>query len=960
MDQPFDGDAAFPPGPSELAAADADDPEGPLAASEDRQETPAVSPGERSPEARDAVLRADIRRLGELLGQTLVRQEGVGVLELIERVRAISKDIRDPDTATGPEELEQLLASLDLETTITLVRAFSTYFHLANITEQSHRLDELTARSTRNQGWIEATVDRLEEAGVDRERIQAVVDRLELRPVFTAHPTEASRRTILVKMRRVAELLAARNDPRTTRTDRNRIDRRLAEVIDLIWQTDELRLARPEPTAEARAVRYYLNELVGGMTADVFEEFAHQLRRLDVELAPTQAPVRFGTWVGGDRDGNPYVTPRVTRQVLHSQVDHALSSLIGAVEQLADELSVSTRVAGVSDELSKSLEQDREALPDVHARFGALDAQEPYRLKCAYIHQRLINTRRRQADGGRPVAGLDYADASELLADLTVMYDSLLDNRGELLATGSLSRVMRTAAAFRFDLATMDVREHASKHHAALARLYGRLGELDRPYERLEPAARARLLAGELGRRRPLASPATRLDGEEGRTLETFAVIREVLDTDGDDPVESYIVSFTEGADDLLAAVVLAREAGLVDLHAGVARIGFVPLLETPQAVARSHEILDQLLSDRGYRRLVALRGDLQEVMLGYSDSNKLGGITTSRWELHKAQRRLRDVAGDHHVELRLFHGRGGSVGRGGGPTNEAILAQPPGAVDGRIKVTEQGEAISDKYLLPDLSRRNLEAALAAVLEASVLHQRAYNTADDLRRWGQAMDVVSDAAHRAYRKLVDQPGLAAYFRSATPVDELSELNIGSRPTSREGQDTLEGLRAIPWVFGWTQSRQIVPGWYGVGSGLAAARDQGLGDSLVEAHRRWPFLRMFLSNVEMTLVKTDLDIAARYVERLVEPSLHHIFYNIREEYERAVTEVLAVTGQDELLESHPVLRRTLVVRDPYLDPISYLQVALLARCRTTDEPDPLLHRALLLTINGIAAGLRNIG
>ena len=469
--------------------------------------------------------------------------------------------------------------------------------------------------------------------------------------------------------------------------------------------------------------------------------------------------------------------------------------------------------------------------------------------------------------------------------------------------------------------------------------------------------------------RRPLVGVARHeLDEEATACLELFGTIREALDTFGPEVIETYIVSMTHDVDDLFAVVVLAREAGLVETGGGSeqarARIGFAPLFETVAELEAAGPLLTALLEDPTYRRVVAARGDVQEIMLGYSDSSKDAGIAASQWQIHRAQRALRDIAREHGVVLRLFHGRGGSVGRGGGPTGEAILSQPYGSLDGPIKITEQGEVISDKYTLPELGRWNLEVALAAVLEASLLHRTSLLPRNVLEGWNSTMDLVAGRGQEAYRALVRDEALVPFFVSATPVDELGKMNIGSRPSKRPGgEGGLDDLRAIPWVFGWTQSRIILPGWYGVGSGLAAAREAGRGDTLKEMYGSWAFFRTFMSNVQMTLTKTDLAIAGRYVRALVPDDASGLFDEICLEHERTVAEVLAVTGQSALLESAPVLRRTLELRDSYLAPLHALQTALLARLREVpedQEPGPDLQRALLLTINGIAAGLRNTG
>jgi phosphoenolpyruvate carboxylase len=904
-------------------------------------------------ESPDAELRSDIRRLGGLLGQTLARQEGQALLELVEEVRALVR--------TDPAAAARRLSGLDVPTGTRLARAFSTYFHLANITEQVHRVRELQRRRAATGGWLEQAAARITERGVPAAEIATAARRLAVRPVFTAHPTEAARRSILTKQRAIADELAAEavragagHPPR---------DDRFAELLDLLWQTDELRLDRPDPTDEARNAVYYLRDLYADAAGRVLDELAGTLRGLGVEIGPTERPLSFGSWIGGDRDGNPYVTPEVTRDVLLIQHEHGIQATEAALDGLIAELSVSRRLREVSPELAASIARDLAALPELDQRFRRVNAEEPYRLKGRTVKAKLANTRARLAAGTAHVPGRDYRGAGELVADLELMRDSLARHAGELVAGGRLTTAIRTAAGFGLQLATLDVREHADAHHVVLEQLYQQVGEVA-GYRALAPDQRTKLLTDELAGRRPLSTPDTPLTGDARRTAEVFATIRAAQDRFGAEAVESYIISMTRGVDDVLAAVVLAREAGLVEPHAGTARIGFVPLLESVAELDAGGRILDDLLTLPAYRSVVRARGDVQEVMLGYSDSNKEAGITTSQWAIHRAQRALRDVAARHGVRLRLFHGRGGTVGRGGGPTHEAILAQPYGTLDGAIKVTEQGEVISDKYTLPELARENLELTVAAVLQATVLHTAPRQPAALLSGWDAAMSTVSGAAHRAYRELVDDPELPDYFWAATPAELLGALNIGSRPARRPdsgaGLAGLAGLRAIPWVFGWTQSRQIVPGWYGVGTGLAAARAAGLSDVLAEMHARWHFFGTFVSNVEMMLTKTDLAIARRYVETLVPGQLHRVFTRIEAEYARTVGEVLTLTGESRLLDSNPVLQRTLAVRDTYLEPLHHLQVALLRQHRDAGAPDPALQRALLTTVNGIAAGLRNTG
>ncbi|MGP9708510.1 phosphoenolpyruvate carboxylase [Brachybacterium sp. AOP42-C2-15] len=917
----------------------------------------------------DAPLRATVRRLSTLLGRTLADQHGQEMLDLVEQVRKLTKDAKSSDSEASAQDVQNRLAELPIEQATALTRAFAQYFLLANAAEQVYRVRSLRERPA-SESWVPRTVAAVHES-VGAEGLQEAVDSLDVRLIFTAHPTEASRRAVLTKLRKISDILE--NDTEDGTPERRRQDHLLSELIESLWQTDELRRQRPTPQDESRNVLYYLTQLYRQTMPGFLDDLREELRAHGADLRERQVPLRFGSWIGGDRDGNPFVTAEVTREVLQLQAETAVELAIDVVSELIGDLSISSEMTGQDEELRASIDADLAFESEVDEVQQRMFEQEPYRLKLGTMRAKLKATGERIRTGEPHVHGKDYYDSEELQDDFSILRGALNRHGGRRAADGAIAVAQQVLAGSGLNLAVLDVREHSEKHHEVLARLFDRVGELDRPYMELSREERTKVLAAELASRRPLVGTAlaedeTILDDATRTTYKVFGEIRDAHRQYGQSSIETYIVSMTHGADDILAVALLAREAGLVTLPGGDQNrsdISFAPLLEEVAELRHAGEILDEMLSDPSYREIVRLRGDLQEVMLGYSDGNKDSGVITSQWEIHQAQRLLRDVAARHGVTLRLFHGRGGSVGRGGGPTYDAILAQPYGVLEGEIKFTEQGEVISDKYTLPTLARENLDLSLAAVLEGSALHTSPRSTPEQLDRFGEVMQQVSDASYARYRTLADDPDLPEYFVTSTPVEQLGDLNIGSRPSKRATSEKgLDGLRAIPWVFGWTQSRQIVPGWFGAGSGLKAAREAGLEPDLHEMYRNWHFFRTVISNVEMTLAKTDMAIAAHYVHSLVPERLWPLFDRIKAEYELSVAEIERLTGVLGLLDNQPVLKRTLAVRDRYLDPISYMQVAMLQRARAAtergEELSPELQRALLTTINGVAAGLKNTG
>ncbi|MCS6988577.1 MAG: phosphoenolpyruvate carboxylase [Chloroherpetonaceae bacterium] len=918
----------------------------------------------------DEALQRDVRLLGNLLGKILIEQEGEAFLELEEKIRLLCKEIRQSGSDERRKELVKLIDDVSFHEADNLVRAFGTYFHLVNVAEQFHQVRSMrNAESAQGalENSIEQTIETLAQSGVSAEAVQELLDGLSIEPTLTAHPTEALRHTILRKRRQVALFLERLENPSHTPKEREEIMEQLSALIASLWQTDEVRSSKLTVQDEVAGHLYYFDRVF-------FDALPRVYRSLELALKKHYPNARFRvppfltlhSWTGGDRDGHPFVTHAVTKETLETMKATILQKYLAAVENAILHLSISTARASISPELAESIRLDeaRFGRESIANEWAGRNYNEAYRIKLRFVSYRL----KKMLDDLRNEthSGVGYESEQELLDDLRVVHESLIRNKGERLAELITAPLIRQAEIFGFSFITLDIRQHARKQEAALDEITEALRLLPKPYREMTESERVQWLVSELRSRRPMIPYKLTFSEETNELILTFRQIRRSLETISKRAIDTYIISGAESASDVLEGLLLAKEAGLFrhlpnddiecDLHV-------VPLFETIYDLRRAGSLLEELFSLPIYRKAIAARGNLQEVMIGYSDSSKDGGLMASSWELYKAQIALKAVADIFGVSLKLFHGRGGTVGRGGGlPVHQAILAQPPGTVGGKIKITEQGEIISAKYMLPQIAERNLELVVSAVMMASVSPKK---TATKLE-WRHALETMSVASMKAYRQLVyENEDFPLFFREATPIDVIEQMEIGSRPSRRAARARIEDLRAIPWVFSWMQNRATMPSWYGVGSGLQAALDKGIPlELLQEMHDEWAFFRSLIDNVQMILAKTDLRVAKEYAALVSDAAMREKFFSqIEREFELTKANVLAVTKQSELLENNPALLKSLRLRDPYIDPISYIQVAALKRYRSqtkTDEEKQKYLTLLRTSVNGVAAGIRNTG
>ena len=958
---------------------------------------------------KDSPLRQDIRLLGNALGQAIRRHGGETMFNTVEQLRRDCRHLRecvierdsvdassdrarqlDEQIAQLDERITHTVDTCDLDTAIGVIRAFTVYFHLVNTAEQYHRIrrrhvHELESRDNENTrpqyGSLASLVSYFQHHSLPEPVLQQLLDSLSIELVFTAHPTEATRRSLITKSQRITELLAA-YESRDTMTPRelNLWQRELEGTIDLLWRTDAIRHVRPQPEDEIKMGIYYLDEVLYTALPDLYAEF-EDLLQANYPSLRVPSFLRVGSWIGGDQDGNPYVGPETLLRALHLHHEYIIRHYRTAIQALAQQLSLSLNHSYITNDLQDSLILDTQRLPAYNQELGSQTAQEPYRRKLSFMWKRLEATQSLTASSSEshntslasnklPVA---YNNAEELLQDLRLIQESLLLDGEDVLAQGALNQLIRQVEIFGFYFASLDTRQHSTRHAQALAELLQVTGLRDDDYTKYAEEQKLTLLQELLHDPRILSRPGLALSGDTQHIIDTFHAIHTARERFGKHAVNSYIISMSNTLSDLLEVQFFCKEVGIDDLP-------IVPLFETIDDLRSCTPILESAFTNPVYRAYLQRCNWQQQVMLGYSDSSKDGGILTSAWELYKAQGQLAELGQLYNIGITMFHGRGGAIGRGGGPIYEAILGQPPRTVNGRIRITEQGEMLFFKYGLHEIAIRNMELVVTGVIQASLPDSLpSESETSSQSAWEHILDHLSHTAHQTYRHLIyDNPNFLRFFEQATPISEIGWLNIGSRPARRAAGRSVEELRAIPWVFSWMQSRYVLPSWYGVGTALETYinEDNSHLAHLQEMYRAWPFLRAFLDNLQMTLSKADMHIAHHYALLVDDEQLRQqLSDTIEQEYERTRQMVVHIVGGHELLDHTPVLQQSIRRRNPYVDPLSYFQIALLRRLRSVGGPLMLsseqdaseneqerarLTYAVLLTINGIAAGVRNTG
>lgn len=917
--------------------------------------------------ASNQLLRRDVRFLANLLGDVLVHQGGKELLDTVDKIREMSKSMRAHFVPELYNEFKEMINTLNPDIRHQVIRAFAIFFHLVNIAEQNHRIRrkrdyELTAGESIQPGSIESVVKDLKQKGASLKEVQEILQGISLELVMTAHPTEATRKAVLHIHHRIAEGVMELDNPLLTHREREQLNERLSGEVLTLWQTDELRDRKPTVLDEVRNGMYYFDETLFDVLPDLYSEVERCLTKFYPDEAwhvPTF--LRFGSWIGGDRDGNPSVTAGVTWKTLEMQRYLALSKYVVSLRELTEHLSFSSNIVEVTQELLISIATDKERLQIVQEEIWR-NEQEPYRVKLSYMLEKMHNTGNAQVE-----MKAKYNTAEDFMADLLILDRSLRHHYANYVADTFVKKLIRQVKLFGFHTAGLDVRQHSKEHENAMTEVLSKMG-ISANYAELTEEAKTQLLTDVLNDPRPITSPYLSYTSMTKEVVDVFHTIKAAQKEFGDKCITTYLISMSEATSDLLEVLVFSKEAGLYRRESDgtiTCTLQPAPLFETIDDLHAAPNIIHTLFQISAYKDSLNLH-NMQEIMLGYSDSNKDGGVLTANWELRVALKSITEAANIYGVKLKFFHGRGGALGRGGMPLNRSILAQPADTLGAGIKITEQGEVLSQRYAVKGIAYRSLEQAVGALITGAMNAKHPQSDISE-RHWEEIMIDISEQAQTKYQDLIFRdPDFLTFFRESTPLPEIGELNIGSRPSKRKNSDRFEDLRAIPWVFAWTQSRYLLPAWYAAGSGLQSFY-QGKKENMRELQKmyaKWSFFRSMIDNLQMALAKADLLIAKEYGNLIKDAAMGERIYNIiKQEYELTSDLILEITGQKEILDNASVLQESIRLRNPYVDPLSYMQVSLLTELRALqeqDEDDAILLREVLLTINGIAAGLRNTG
>jgi phosphoenolpyruvate carboxylase len=914
------------------------------------------------------LLRRDVRFLANLLGEVLVHQGGQELLDTVDKIREMSKSMRSNHIPELYKEFKETIHTLDPDIRHQVIRAFAIYFHLINIAEQNHRIRrkrdyERSAGESIQPGSIESAVKELKQRDTPLDEVQDILQGISLELVMTAHPTEATRKAVLDIHHRIADGVMELDNPMLTLRERERLTDRISGDVLTLWQTDELRDRKPTVLDEVRNGLYYFDETL----FDVLPELYSEVERCLTKYYPDESwhvPtfLRFGSWIGGDRDGNPSVTANITWKTLEMHRYLAIRKYITSLRELTEFLSFSKNIVEVTPELINSIEQDRASMEIVHEEAWR-NEKEPYRIKLSYMLEKMHNTGNSQVH-----AGAKYNSPDEFLTDLHILDTSLRHHYATFVADTLMRKLIRQVEIFGFHMAALDVRQHSKEHESAMSEILAKMGIVS-DYAALNENEKIQLLSNVLNDPRPITSPYLNYSEGTQECLDVYHTIKAAQQEFGQKCITTYLISMTQGTSDLLEVLVLSKEAGLYRRESNgrvICTLQPSPLFETIDDLHAAPEIIHALFKIPAYRDSLSSLHNVQEIMLGYSDSNKDGGVVTANWELRVALKSITEAASNYNVKLKFFHGRGGALGRGGMPLDRSILAQPADTLGAGIKITEQGEVLSQRYAIKGIAYRSLEQAIWALITAAMIAKHPQSDRAE-HQWEDVMIDISEQSQTKYQDLIfrDEDFLT-FFKESTPLPEIGELNIGSRPAKRKNSDRFEDLRAIPWVFAWTQSRYLIPAWYAAGSGLQSFY-QGKPENmrkLQEMYAKWSFFRSMIDNLQMALAKADLVIAKEYGNLIKDASMgERIYYIIKEEFDLTSNLILQITGQKEILDNVSVLQESIRLRNPYVDPLSYMQVTLLTELRALrdeDGDDAILLREVLLTINGIAAGLRNTG